>query len=72
MSGDQSGYPGKDEVADYMENYAKHFELPLALGSEIVNVVKEGRLYLATYQNSMGESYQVSSRSLVMALLAVK
>jgi putative flavoprotein involved in K+ transport len=67
MSGHQSGYPDKNEVADYMENYAQHFEFPLALGSEIVNVIKEGDRYLATYHNSNGDSYQVTSSALVIA-----
>ena len=67
MSGDQAGYPGKDEVADYMETYAQHFEFPLALGSEIVSVIKQDDMYLATYNDAKGESYQISCRSLVIA-----
>ena len=30
LEGDAEGYPGKDEVADYLERYARHFDLPLS------------------------------------------
>ena len=30
--GDPEGYPGKDEVADYLDAYASQFDLPVRLG----------------------------------------
>ncbi len=30
-----SHYPGKDELADYLESYAMHFDLPVRLGVEV-------------------------------------
>jgi putative flavoprotein involved in K+ transport len=35
MSGDPAGYPGKSEVADYLEQYAQAFDLPVTLGDGI-------------------------------------
>jgi putative flavoprotein involved in K+ transport len=32
LPGDPDGYPGKDEVADYLERYAERFELPVHAG----------------------------------------
>src|SRR4051794_30147995 len=39
--GDPDGYPGKDEVADYLEAYARHFHLPIEPGSPVVSVRRD-------------------------------
>ena len=31
VPGDPQGYPTKDEIADYLESYARHFALPVKL-----------------------------------------
>ncbi len=36
--GDPDGYPGKDEVADYLATYAAHFQLPVRLGCQVTSV----------------------------------
>jgi putative flavoprotein involved in K+ transport len=36
--GNPAGYPGKDEVADYLEGYASHLGLPVHLGSRVTSV----------------------------------
>jgi putative flavoprotein involved in K+ transport len=41
-------FPGKDDVADYFESYAEHFELPLLLGQRIERLEADGDRYLAT------------------------
>jgi len=38
MPGDPNGYPGKDEVADYLEGYAAHFDLPVRLDTPVTAV----------------------------------
>ena len=35
VPGDPDGYPTKDEMADYLETYANHFDLPVVLGAGI-------------------------------------
>ena len=35
LPGDPAGYPTKDEMADYLETYANHFELPVVLGTGV-------------------------------------
>jgi putative flavoprotein involved in K+ transport len=35
VPGDPDGYPTKDEMADYLETYVNHFELPVVLGTGI-------------------------------------
>jgi putative flavoprotein involved in K+ transport len=35
VPGDPDGYPTKDEIAHYLESYAHHFDLPVALSSGI-------------------------------------
>ncbi|MGC9671178.1 flavin-containing monooxygenase [Planosporangium sp. 12N6] len=36
--GDPDGHPGKDEVADYLEGYARHFDLPVHLNCRVTAV----------------------------------
>jgi putative flavoprotein involved in K+ transport len=36
--GDPNTYPGRDEVAAYLTDYASHFELPVELGSQVQSV----------------------------------
>jgi putative flavoprotein involved in K+ transport len=57
--GDPEGYPGKDEVADYLESYARHFDLPVLPGSPVISVrpdltdgfaVETGHMELSTRQ----------------------
>lgn len=38
MPGDPDGHPGKDEVADYLEGYAVHLDLPVRLDSPVTSV----------------------------------
>jgi putative flavoprotein involved in K+ transport len=35
VPGDPDGYPTKDDMADYLETYANHFDLPVVLGTGI-------------------------------------
>src|SRR4029077_10356806 len=38
--GDPDGYPTRDEVAGYLEDYAQSFELPIELTSEVRTLTK--------------------------------
>ncbi len=40
--GDPEGYPGKDEVADYLDAYASQFDLPIRLGRRVTSVRRDG------------------------------
>jgi putative flavoprotein involved in K+ transport len=42
LDGDPEGYPTKDEIADYLERYARHFELPIALGAGVRSLERNG------------------------------
>jgi putative flavoprotein involved in K+ transport len=39
--GDPEGYPGKDEVADYLESYAQRWNLPVLLGMRVSSVRRD-------------------------------
>jgi putative flavoprotein involved in K+ transport len=39
-------FPSKDQMADYLETYAKHFELPVRTGVRVNRVWREGRQYV--------------------------
>ena len=64
--GRSRGFPGKDEVADYLEAYAHEFHLPVELGSPVMSVrndisdgfaVETGRLELSTRQVVVAAGY---------------
>ena len=40
LPGDADGYPGKDEVADYLEHYANYFELPVSTETGIRSLTR--------------------------------
>ncbi|MGE5702008.1 MAG: flavin-containing monooxygenase [Clostridia bacterium] len=46
--GEQDGLPRKEEVADYLEQYARHFSLPVELGVTVIRVEKRGELFAIT------------------------
>lgn len=46
--GDAWDFPTKDEVADYLESYARHFELPIRHGTRIERLTRDGELFVAT------------------------
>jgi putative flavoprotein involved in K+ transport len=48
MPGDPEGYPTKDEVADYLEAYARGLRLDLALGAGVRRLTRERRFRAET------------------------
>jgi putative flavoprotein involved in K+ transport len=41
-------FPSKDEMADYLENYARHFEIPVETGVRVERLSRDGDLFLTT------------------------
>lgn len=41
-------FPGKDEVGDYLEGYARHFDLPVSLGTRVRRLQRHGDQYVVT------------------------
>src|SRR5215467_14032217 len=39
-------FPGKDEMADYLESYAKHFNLPVKTGVRVDRLSRQGDRYV--------------------------
>ena len=44
-------FPTKDEMADYLESYARHFKLPVRTGVTVTRVSKQGGLFLVATSN---------------------
>lgn len=42
------GFPSKDEMADYLENYAKHFDIDVQTGIEVDRLFHENGSFVAT------------------------
>jgi putative flavoprotein involved in K+ transport len=63
VAGDPEGYPTKDETADYLESYARHFDLPVELRTRIVRLEKEDETFIAT--SNSGRAF--TSRAVVLA-----
>ena len=47
IPGEDWGFPTKDELADYLESYAVHFELPIRHGVKVDHLTREDGAFLA-------------------------
>jgi putative flavoprotein involved in K+ transport len=57
--GDPDRYPTKDEVADYLTDYARRFELPVELGSRVSSLRRIDGTYLVELDGRVIEADQV-------------
>jgi putative flavoprotein involved in K+ transport len=48
IPGEDWGFPTKDELGDYLESYALHFELPIHHGFKVDHLRREDGVFLAT------------------------
>jgi len=48
IPGEDWGFPTKDELADYLESYASHFDLPIRHGTKVDKLQRENGGFLAT------------------------
>ena len=54
-----NSFPSKDEMGDYLENYAKHFSLPVRSGTKTESLSREGNLYTVTAGDKSYQSEHV-------------
>jgi putative flavoprotein involved in K+ transport len=52
-------YPGKDDVADYLQAYAAKFELPVRLNTKVTSLTRSGGGYVAKAGGEAFEARQV-------------
>ncbi|RBP30409.1 MULTISPECIES: flavin-containing monooxygenase [Bacillus] len=45
LKGEGNGFPCKDEMATYLEEYARHFKLPVQLQTEVLKIKKEKDIF---------------------------
>jgi putative flavoprotein involved in K+ transport len=57
--GDPDRYPARDEVAAYLTDYARHFDLPVELGSRVRSVRPGGTGYVVELDDRTYEAAQV-------------
>jgi putative flavoprotein involved in K+ transport len=57
--GDPGRYPGRDEVAAYLTNYARHFELPVELNSRVRSIRRGNGAYLVELVDRAYEADQL-------------
>lgn len=57
--GARTGYPGKDEIADFLQAYAREFQLPMRLDTKVTSLVREDGGYLAQSEDSAITARQV-------------
>ncbi|HEX7080330.1 MAG TPA: NAD(P)/FAD-dependent oxidoreductase [Gammaproteobacteria bacterium] len=62
--GDPRGYPGKDEMGDYLERYAKRFSLPVVAGNGVARLTREQEHFRA----ELDDGSVISSRAVVVAI----
>jgi hypothetical protein len=63
VPGDPRGFPGKDEIADYLEAYAGHFAIPTRLDSAARSLETCG----ANFRVTTSQGVQIESRAVVIA-----
>ncbi len=56
---DKDGYPTKDEVANYLQNYAQHFELNIRLNEFVRQLTKAGGIFTVTASSTMYQAVNV-------------
>jgi putative flavoprotein involved in K+ transport len=47
FSGTRGGYPGKDEIASFLQAYAEEAQLPIRLNTQVTSLAREGGTYVA-------------------------
>src|SRR5690606_13176644 len=52
-------FPTKDEMGDYLEDYARHFELPVRNNTRVERLSKEGDRFLVEAGDRVYEARQV-------------
>ncbi|HWM73805.1 MAG TPA: FAD-dependent oxidoreductase, partial [Nocardioides sp.] len=57
--GDPDGYPGRDEVVEYLTSYARHFDLPVQLDSPVRAIRRIGGTYRVELDDRTYEADQV-------------
>jgi putative flavoprotein involved in K+ transport len=57
--GDPDRYPTRDEVAGYLTDYARRFELPVELGSRVRSITTSGERYVVELDDRSYEADQV-------------
>lgn len=61
--GDPWSFPGKDDVADYLESYALHFDLPIRLQTRVERLQKTADGYVA----AIGDDDAIEAENVVVA-----
>ncbi len=57
--GDPDSYPRRDEVAAYLTDYARHFDLPVALGTRVRSIRRANHGYVVESDGATYEADQV-------------
>jgi putative flavoprotein involved in K+ transport len=65
--GDPEHFPGKEEVADYLEDYAREFELPVRLGSPVTSLERSNGGYRIETGSSTGELGPYEANQVIVA-----
>ena len=63
LPGDPRSYPCKDEIADYLEDYARRLEVPVATGDGVARLSRGGSRFLAV----TGTGREVQARAVIIA-----
>lgn len=59
LEGDPTGFPTKDEIANYLELYAQTFELPIHFNCHVQKVQKENNIFTISTNNTVTKAKNV-------------
>jgi putative flavoprotein involved in K+ transport len=60
--GSRGAYPGKDQIADFLQTYAEEAQLPIRLDTEVVSLTREDDAYVAR-----SDEAEIRARQVVVA-----
>ncbi|USK62469.1 flavin-containing monooxygenase [Peribacillus asahii] len=60
LKGKPQGFPTKDEIADYLEQYALTFDLPIQMETEVISMDKQDDIFFLTTTKGTFQTRQVT------------
>ena len=67
LKGERNGFPHKNEIAMYLEEYAQYFQLPVQLQTEVLKIRKEEEIFELHTPTEVLQSKKLLSQQVVFS-----
>lgn len=71
LKGERNGFPHKNEIAMYLEEYAQYFQLPVQLQTEVLKIRKEEEIFELHTPTEVLQSKKLLSQQVVFSKLFI-